>query len=1317
MVASVEVGQGHVTLSLQDRQFLIASRNVQASIGRTARQLGLQGVAVQRTNGLVDRLNTSLQSSLIATAAYATGVGLVNRSLFSSVDAFIEFDRGLVQVAKTTGLTQDELNQLENEFTRLLTSSSRIGQALPVSSRELLDIATAAGQAGVSQVRALTDIAENAAALTVSSDLAAEQATLTLARLRRLTNSTADAYTNFASAITGLGNDIEATESQISSFATTLAASVAGFGGLDNAGLLGFAGFGARLQLEESTFASVLQRLIRGLQETASQAPEILQEIGIAAGRTREEIDQLRDALLAGDLERFNRQGLVILTEALSRAPVATDTSQRTRRELISSLGLEDNVRVDTVAGTLAANPDTLRETLEISERAYASGREQFDELLRSAGSYSAILQAISNILEDQQRRFGGGLLSILLGDDYNTVVTRFKALELLVASTLIGIGTQFGVFRIRAGLRQGQGLLTASLVDTERRGVATSEIRRESGRLQGALRAEQANLERQLRAHNVNLQNIRRQRNLALAGGAGPGGSQLDTQRAAILRADQRLLRQEQAAATARAASAGAQSRLRRQIATNTQQLAAAERELLIARRGVASQNLALATSATAYNRAIAVGAIRARAFGRTLLFLQGTAQLASRAFFALGGFFTLAIGALLLASNAVTNYRLRMEEARRSVDDMIESNDAFIESFQDQDSGLNEVGLRVRNSTRTVQDAVQRLREALEEQQRFERAQPAGLGLVLGFAAGLNRLANAEREVEAAAAAVQEAQENLARLRTELNLTGEDFEAAFGEGVVQFQEFTTFVDEAGRAVEDLALRLSRANVEQLRRAQLSRDLIGQSPVEIQAATAAFEEQLQIDRDRLQVQTELLRARTDLASQQETLRRNEAQLPGQPGGVRATSDDAEEVQRTVAAGREEVANTQTLIAALERRRDLLSELLPNYELLLEIARQERDVIIETALHERATFEARASFEARNATGDRLEVLREQVREQQREVEIRNQLAGLNASDQAAFRGRQQVLDEYGTALADLGRQATSLTAQLTELQGELDEAVAADDSEAVTRLTSEMDRLEQALTDVVVEAQGLAAAAPEFAELAARLGRLLGDLENETGRFHLATDLATSGIRLIEDAIVDLGTTGQGSLRSFFNALYADLLRIIVRATIVASLLRAIGLTPQGGVIEGGFIEGVQGRFFPQAHGGGVIGHSNLQRHSGLFRSNEQLAVLERGEEVITRRDPRHRWNIFGTPYADLRNYVARLPRFHQGGVVGGAGAVGAGGAMRVEIVNQTRQPIEVDSANQYVSGEGIVTQVIIRDLASNGRISQALDRKRALG
>ena len=67
-----------------------------------------------------------------------------------------------------------------------------------------------------------------------------------------------------------------------------------------------------------------------------------------------------------------------------------------------------------------------------------------------------------------------------------------------------------------------------------------------------------------------------------------------------------------------------------------------------------------------------------------------------------------------------------------------------------------------------------------------------------------------------------------------------------------------------------------------------------------------------------------------------------------------------------------------------------------------------------------------------------------------------------------------------------------------------------------------------------------------------------------------VANDLAESGVRGIEDALVKLTTEGGISFTEFANSIVADLLRIIYRATITVAILRALGDRGRAGLRPG---------------------------------------------------------------------------------------------------------------------------------------------------
>lgn len=117
-------------------------------------------------------------------------------------------------------------------------------------------------------------------------------------------------------------------------------------------------------------------------------------------------------------------------------------------------------------------------------------------------------------------------------------------------------------------------------------------------------------------------------------------------------------------------------------------------------------------------------------------------------------------------------------------------------------------------------------------------------------------------------------------------------------------------------------------------------------------------------------------------------------------------------------------------------------------------------------------------------------------------------------------------------------------------------------------------------------------------------------------------------------------------------------------------------GLT--GGTFHSGGIVGAGGR--RQVHPAVFAGAPRL--HRGGLAANEMPAILEYGEEVLTRRDPRHRWNG------------------------------GAGGPVRVELINQTSVPQQASAAQASFDADGMVVRVVLKDLVGGGPIRDAVQR-----
>jgi TP901 family phage tail tape measure protein len=232
---------------------------------------------VKKVDGALNSFVGNL-GAIAATRAFDFLVGQIN----NGVQAFIDFEDGLTAVAKTTNFTNDEVQQ----FAGIIDD---LAKRLPVSTNELLEIATAAGQLGVSGTRNVAKFTETIAKLGEVSDLQGDFAATTLTRILNVTGEGIDTIDTFASVIVSLGNNFAATESEIANITNEVARATAQFNvGAAEAAALGTALRATGIRAEEA--GGVLTKSFIRIDEAIRAGGEGLRDLERITGLTGEQI-------------------------------------------------------------------------------------------------------------------------------------------------------------------------------------------------------------------------------------------------------------------------------------------------------------------------------------------------------------------------------------------------------------------------------------------------------------------------------------------------------------------------------------------------------------------------------------------------------------------------------------------------------------------------------------------------------------------------------------------------------------------------------------------------------------------------------------------------------------------------------------------------------------------------------------------------------------------------------------------------------------------------------------------------------------------
>lgn len=274
------------------------------------------------------------------------------------------------------------------------------------------------------------------------------------------------------------------------------------------------------------------------------------------------------------------------------------------------------------------------------------------------------------------------------------------------------------------------------------------------------------------------------------------------------------------------------------------------------------------------------------------------------------------------------------------------------------------------------------------------------------------------------------------------------------------------------------------------------------------------------------------------------------------------------------------------------------------------------------------------------------------------------------AEDDAAFQARLKRLAEeldrefelrnqkqrQQNRIDEVQKPVDSLVAQRSSLQAQLEAAQRGGQTNLTGRLSEEIQSVNQQLAEAIEKAIAFyqALSGPDADRAIATL-RGINLTVDDLGKKFLLTgaqinEAIAGGVANAFDRFAKDVAEGRNvidSLRDAFLQFAADFLRQIAQMIIQQAIFNAIGgASGGGGGGVGGGIGGIIGKLF---HSGGIVGYGGgttrqvnpawfnnaLRYHSGGIAglaADEVPAVLRRGEEVLTRADPRHRANGGGS-------------------------------------------------------------------------------------
>lgn len=309
---------------------------------------------LKESEGFWDSFNRKMndwQTTLAAGAAAVTGIVMAGRS---AVSAYAEMDAELANTRKFTGMTAEQVEELQEDLKKIDTSSSR---------QELNQLAQEAGRLGKQSKEDVLGFVKAADVINVALDDLGDGATLTLSKLTNIFGDekvygTEQSLLKVGSVINELSQNCTAAAPYLAQFAQRLA------------------GVGAQAKMsipELMAYAAVLDSQGQAVEMSATALSKLIMDlfkdsakIAKATGMDLEKFN--------GALKRSTNEGLLMLLDRLHELG-----NMDVLAPVFDEMG-EDGARASAVIASLAGKIDMLKWEQEEATKAFNEGNSVINE-------------------------------------------------------------------------------------------------------------------------------------------------------------------------------------------------------------------------------------------------------------------------------------------------------------------------------------------------------------------------------------------------------------------------------------------------------------------------------------------------------------------------------------------------------------------------------------------------------------------------------------------------------------------------------------------------------------------------------------------------------------------------------------------------------------------------------------------------------------------------------------------------------------------------------------------------------------------------
>ena len=347
------------------------------------------GAAENRISGLGQ---IAKQAAAIASAAW--GALKIGEFVTDSVQAAVDFESAMADVAKVVDGLRDENGNLTDTYYAMSDSIVQMSKNIPMAAEDLAAITASAGTAGIA-AEELATFTETAAKMGVAFDTTAEQAGDWMAKWRTSFTMSQEEVTALADQINYLSNNSASTASEISTIVTAVGplGDVAGISAAQIAALGStMVGVGVQQDVAATGIRKLATTMVAGSSATKAQAT-VLQQLGLDATE------------MAQRMQTDAEGAILTFLEAVSKLPEAEQAAA-----LKNYFGQES---VGAIA-PLLTNLDVLRERFEMVADAQLYAGSMDAEYAARAATTANNIQLYENRIAALKIQIGNYLLPVV---------------------------------------------------------------------------------------------------------------------------------------------------------------------------------------------------------------------------------------------------------------------------------------------------------------------------------------------------------------------------------------------------------------------------------------------------------------------------------------------------------------------------------------------------------------------------------------------------------------------------------------------------------------------------------------------------------------------------------------------------------------------------------------------------------------------------------------------------------------------------------------------------------------------------------------